>query len=132
MGTLIDTSVLIEAERGRIDLSKYVSASSIDYYVSVITVSELLHGLHRAISSPVYARRKEFINDVLGQFPILDIDLDIAQQHARIWAELSRAGNMIGMNDLWLAASCLSRSLKVATYNVRDFERVSGLNLEIW
>lgn len=132
MGTLIDTSVLIEVERNRLDLSKYVAPSSNDYFISVITVSELLHGLHRTTASSMHSRRKAFIEDVLEQFPILDIDIDIAQKHAQIWAELARAGKIIGMNDLWLAATCLSRHLKLVTYNVREFERVAGLDFEIW
>lgn len=132
MGTLIDTSVLIEAERGRLDLSQHISLTSTDYFLSVITASELLHGLHRAAGSAASARRRKFIEESLERFPVLDIDLDTAREHSRIWADLAKAGKIIGMNDLWIAATCVCHDLKLVTYNVREFKRIPGLEVEVW
>ena len=132
MGTLIDTSILIEAEREKLDLTVHLSEASGYFYISVITASELLHGLHRSAGSASSSRRRIFIDKALDRFPILDIDLDVARKHSLIWAELAKAGKMIGMNDLWIAATCLSHDLKLVTHNVREFERVKGLVLEVW
>lgn len=131
MGTLIDTSILIEAERGRLNLAEHLNETE-EYFVSVITASELLHGLHRSAGTPVSYRRRIFIEEVLNRFPLLDIDFEVARNHSRIWAELVRAGKVIGMNDLWIAATCLSHDQKLATRNVREFKRVSGLVVEVW
>ena len=131
MGTLIDTSILIEAERGRLDLAEHLNESD-EYFVSVITASELLHGLHRSAGSAASARRRIFIDEALNRFAILDIDLEVARRHSRIWADLATAGKMIGMNDLWIAATCLSHDLRLATHNAREFERVGDLVVEVW
>ncbi len=49
MGIIIDTSVLIEAEKGRFDTDSLVKGREEELFgLSVISASELLHGVHRA------------------------------------------------------------------------------------
>lgn len=38
----------------------------------------------------------------------------------------------IGANDLWIACHALSRNATLVTHNVREFERIAGLQLEYW
>ena len=133
MGVLIDASILIEAERGRINLEEKIQGREQDpFYLSVITVSEMLHGVHRAQNPAIRARRSAFVEGVLSQFPLLDIDLATARLHAETWAALAVQGQIIGPHDLWLAATCLAHGLTIAIANVREFERVPGLAVESW
>ncbi|HET6351802.1 MAG TPA: type II toxin-antitoxin system VapC family toxin [Coriobacteriia bacterium] len=133
MGVLIDSSILIEAERGVLDLNVRVqSRQNEEFYLSVVTASELLHGVHRAVRSDQRAKRSAFVEGVLERLPVLDIDIATARAHAGLWAELQSAGEMIGPHDLWLAAACLAHGLSMVTANVREFERVPGLQLELW
>ena len=133
MGVLIDASILIHAERGRIDIQERIRGREQEpFHLSVITASELLHGVHRAHNPAIRARRSAFIESILAQFPLLDIDLATARQHAQIWATLAAQGRLIGPHDLWLAATCLTHGLTIATTNVREFERVPGLDVESW
>jgi tRNA(fMet)-specific endonuclease VapC len=133
MGVLIDTSVLIKHERGRLDLSRTLaSREGEEFFVSVITASELLHGVHRAKDEGIRARRSAFVEAILASFPILTIDLATARIHSQIGASLSAAGALIGPNDLWLAAACIAHGLSLATGNLREFERVPGLKIESW
>jgi tRNA(fMet)-specific endonuclease VapC len=132
MGVMIDASVLIQYERGRLNLAQKVKGRDDEFFLSVITASELLHGIHRAQDVAMRARRTAFVEAVLGRFPILPIDLSTARTHAQLGADLARAGTPIGPNDLWLAASCVSHGLALATGNVREFERVAGLVIERW
>lgn len=133
MGRLIDTSILIESERGRLELDKFVANSgSEDFFISVVTVSELLHGVHRAIDPNIRAEREASVESMLQQFVILDIDQLTARIHSRIWAEIERAGEVIGQNDFWLAATCLAKRLVMVTANRKHFQRVPGLEVEVW
>ena len=100
--------------------------------LSVVTASELLHGVHRAADAATRARREAWVEAILERFPLLPVDLASARAHARVWAELSAAGTLIGPNDLWLAAQCLAHGLTMATGNARGFERVPGLAVESW
>ena len=133
MGVLIDASVLIEHERGRVNLEQHLAGrEQEEFFLSVITASELLHGVHRATDPNVRARRSAFVEAVLGRFPLLPVDLVIARAHARLWAGLMAEGRLIGPHDLWLAATCLAHGLTLVTANVREFARVPGLAVESW
>lgn len=132
MGTLIDTSVLVWAERGKLNLSEIVESFDDDAFISVITVSEMLHGLHRATTAVIRDRRSKFIEQLLELLDVVPIDLEIAREHSKIWAHLAMKGNMIGMNDSWLAATCVANELAMATHNVREFERVPNLKVSVW
>lgn len=61
-------------------------------HISAVTASELLHGFHRAEQESIRKRRFAFIEDTLKLFPILPFDLEVAREHARAWADLSRQG----------------------------------------
>jgi len=90
MGTLLDTTVFIELERG---LRRRPSAMAMDEVgqrledqlgpaeevgIAAITASELLHGVHRA--TPEHrARREAFVEGVLAAFPPLAFDLLVSR-----------------------------------------------------
>jgi tRNA(fMet)-specific endonuclease VapC len=133
MGVLIDASVLIEHERGRIDLGEKVRDREDErFFLSVVTASELLHGVHRAHHAPVRARRSAWVEGIFDRFPILPIDLSTARSHTRLWADLASQGKLIGPHDLWLAASCVAHGLAIVTADLREFECVPGLEVEAW
>ena len=133
MAILIDTTVLIAYERGRIDLERRVAGrAQEEFYLSVISASELLHGVYRAVDPQVRSWRSAFVEAVLARFPLLTIDLPTARIHAQLWAELASTGSMIGPHDLWLAATCIAHGLILVTGNLREFRRVPGLSVEAW
>lgn len=133
MAVLIDASILIEYERGRLNLERHLAQrQQEEFFLSVVTASELLHGVHRAVQPEVRTKRSAFVEALLERFPLLPIDLATARAHAQVWAELAAAGKMIGPNDLWLAATGLAHGLTMVTANVREFTRVPGLIVEVW
>ena len=133
MAVLIDASILIEAERGRLDLEPHVKRhGEEEAFLSVVTASELLHGVYRATAPNIRARRSAFVEGLLERFPLLSVDLACARAHAQLWADLRQAGALIGPHDLWLAATCVAHGLTMVTANVREFERVPGLTVEVW
>lgn len=130
MGCVIDSCVLIQWERGNMGLNEIIKQHKDEpFYLSVITASELLHGVHRAESKAVKNRRSAFVEEVLRQFPILEVDLNAARSHAEIWSDLASKGQVIGGHDLWIAASCLAHGHSIITDNVKEFSRVEGLKV---
>jgi tRNA(fMet)-specific endonuclease VapC len=123
---LIDTSVLIEVERGALPVERFAGDGSA---ISVITVSELLHGVHRAGDEIRRVRRSAVVERLLGAIEQIPITPEVARVHAGIWAELQDAGMIIDAHDLWIAATALTHGLELATTNVQHFERVPGLSL---
>ncbi|MGH7516324.1 MAG: PIN domain-containing protein [Gemmatimonadales bacterium] len=129
-GILLDSSIIIAAERGQLDLGA-VTAGRLDLtYLSTITASELLHGVHRADTPRRRLTRSAFVEAVLAAFPILELDLTTARVHAKLWADLEAVGRLIGAHDLWIAATALAHSLTIMSTNRREFARVSELALE--
>jgi predicted nucleic acid-binding protein len=97
--------------------------------LAAITVSELLFGLHRAVTASQRARRQSFIDETLAAFPVFPFDEHVAMIHARIWANLSGAGARVGTHDFIIAATALHHSFALLTENVREFRRVEGLEV---
>jgi tRNA(fMet)-specific endonuclease VapC len=124
---LIDTSILVDLERAEATLSGPLEGE--DVFLSAMTASELLHGVERASSVTRRARRETFVERVLDLVPVLPFDLDVARVHARIWADLSRRGAMIGAHDLIIAATAIRHDLDVLTRNQSEFSRVDGLDV---
>jgi predicted nucleic acid-binding protein len=133
MGALIDSTVLIAAERGTLDLDdlrrKY---ADIDFAIAAITASELLHGVHRAKGQARRARREAFVEAILNTLPVLAFDELAARVHARLWAELASKGRSIGAHDLIIAATAIARGLDVVTRDERSFPRIPGLKVIRW
>lgn len=127
MAVLIDTSVLIDTERRGEALDRAVGDE--DRAISVITASELLHGVHRADDEGIRVRRQVFVEHVLAALDPLPITTTVARSHARLWAHLEQAGKLIGGHDMWIAATALANGMAVATENARHFERVPGLSV---
>jgi len=133
VGILIDSSILMAHERGRLGIAAHLEGrEDEEFFVSVVTASELLHGVHRAQDAGVRARRSAFVEALLERFPLLGVELSTARTHARLWADLAAAGTPIGPNDLWLAATAVTHGLALVTVNLREFSRVPGLNVEAW
>ncbi|MFP3940511.1 MAG: PIN domain-containing protein [Thermoanaerobaculia bacterium] len=137
MGFLLDASILIEHERGRLDLDGRVrdrkaGSGHEGVFLSVVTASEILHGVHRARDAASRGRRAAWAEAVIARFPVLALDLAAGRAHARLWAHLAAEGRLIGPHDLWLAAVALSRGLTLVTANLRELGRVPGLLVEDW
>ena len=99
-----------------------------DQAISVITVSELLHGVHRA-GAAQRVRRQAVVEQIIAAFEPIPITEPVARVHAEIWAQMARRGATIGSHDLWIGATALTYGLGVATRNARDFKRVPGLRV---
>jgi len=132
VGILIDASVLIDFERGRLDLERRIHGRELDCVLSVVAVSELLHGVHRAVDPHIRTRRLALVEGLLLRFSLEPIDLHITRVHAQMWANLAARGIGMAAHDRWLAATCLARNHSIATANLREFTRVPGLSIEHW
>lgn len=133
MGTLVDTSVLIAAERGQLDLSRVQPPDDDEpLAISAVTASELLHGVHRLKSAVSRMRVERFVEQVLESFPVIAFDLDVARVHAQLAAELATAGTPVGAHDLMIAATAVWLDYRVATRDARSFPRIRGLDHVRW
>lgn len=126
MGLVIDTDVLVLADRQRAALnlgrwSEYGSA-----YLSAVTASELMVGVHRAQTHEQRNRRNAFVESILAAIPILPFDLECARVHAQLVASIPRSES-IGAHDALIAATALRHGHSVLTNNGKDFRKLAGV-----
>ena len=127
MAVLIDTSLLVEWEHRAPTTFEEILATE-ERAISVITVSELLHGVHRARGA-TRARRHAFVEHILSGFEPIPITEAVARVHADLWARLSRRGDLVGAHDLWIGATALALGFGIATSDAGDFGRIPGLRV---
>lgn len=129
MGIILDTNVVIQGEKGALDLANWMDERANEpLEIAAISVAELWHGVQRATARH-RALRETYITAILEVLSIIPYTETTALEHARIWAALESSGQMIGYYDLIVAATALERGSAVATFNRRHFENVRGLNV---
>src|ERR1044071_374201 len=118
MGVILDSSLLIAAERQRFDLRAFHLAYATDtFHLAAIIAAELLHGVERASDVGIQSRRSQFVEDILNNFAVIPFSLPEAREYARLWAVLDAGGLMIGPHDLEIAATEQTHGFSVATLN---------------
>lgn len=130
MKVLLDTNTCIAVMRGH---ERAVQRMAVlapgDCVVSVISVFELFTGIAKC-RDPERDRAK--VLRLLSAVRILEFDESAAERSAQVRADLEKIGRACGPYDLLLAGHALSLGLRVATNNVGEFTRVSGLVVEDW
>lgn len=133
MGLIVDTSEFVAAERaGRsaVDvIARY--GSSQDYAISVVTIAELQHGVRCADSERRRRLREAFLSDVLQFFPVFALDVAVALRVGDLDANLKSRGLPLLLPDIIIAATAMHFDYSVATLNVKDFRRISGISLAV-
>ncbi len=105
MGLMVDTNVFILFERRAAAVDVSLWEPSEDVFISVVTVSELLMGVHRADNETRRNRRSAFVEAIIAGIGALEFTIEVARLHADMAADLARRGEMIGAHDLIIAAT---------------------------
>jgi tRNA(fMet)-specific endonuclease VapC len=124
-----DTCSYIVKRSSTILLKRLQSIPVRDVCISVITKAELLYGVE---ISPRRRQDEAAVQLFLRHVEVMDFPDESAADYAKIRADLRNRGEMIGANDLLLAAHARSLDLVLVTNNTREFRRVRGLSIENW
>ncbi|MDO4698934.1 MAG: type II toxin-antitoxin system VapC family toxin [Pasteurellaceae bacterium] len=127
---MLDTNIVIYVMKRRpIEVLNTFNRYADQMCVSSITVAELFYGAEK---SQFPEKNGQAVEDFLSRLVVLPYDIKAASHFGNIKAELSKQGNIIGENDLHIAAHCRSQALVLVSNNLREFQRVDGLRLENW
>ena len=134
MGVILDTSILIAAERAGQSVRQIlddvrVAQGEIDIGLSVVTIAELLHGAYRAVSEARQQRRLEFIEELCRDVPLYPVTLEVVRLVGKIEGQEEAKGVRISFEDLLIGATALHLGYSVATHNVRHFRSIPGLSV---
>ncbi len=128
MGMILDSSILVAFERRRFDLERLLIEHT-PPAIAAVTAAELLIGVERADTPERRSRGESFVQNIFARVPVIPFDMAQARLFAVHFAELARRGEIIGDRDLQIAVTALSFGYELATLNVREFQRVTGLKL---
>jgi tRNA(fMet)-specific endonuclease VapC len=131
MRYLLDTNVCVDYLNGRFpNVSERIRRSSPgDLCISSVVVAELRYGADRSLSRQ---RNHQRLDVLTAEIPCADFDLAAAAAYGRVRATLEERGTPIGANDMLIAAHALALGLILVTDNLRELERVEGLEVESW
>ncbi len=132
MASLIDSSILVDVERGRAGLREFLEEEGDrGIAIAAITAAELLHGVHRLRISKRRTRAETVVETLVSSIPVIPFDLVCARAHARLGADLARRGVTVGTHDLMIGATALAWGFSVVTRDRRSFPRIPGLAVEL-
>lgn len=110
-------------------LQRLQSVPVADVCMSIVTKAELMYGVE---VSPRRAQDASALAALLPYVEAIAFDDGAALQYAEIRADLKRRGEMIGANDLFIAAHARANGLTLVTNNTVEFRRVRHLKLANW
>ncbi|HBJ86393.1 MAG TPA: VapC toxin family PIN domain ribonuclease [Verrucomicrobiales bacterium] len=126
-----DTNVWIQLIKGRNPAltNRWRTQSAGDIATCSIIKAELWHGAHKYENA---ARRRAIVDFWLSPYDSLPFDDAAAHHYAEIRHHLEAKGEIIGPNDLKIAAICRAYDISLATGNLGEFRRVPDLKLVDW
>jgi tRNA(fMet)-specific endonuclease VapC len=128
---LLDTNICIYIRQKRPAevLRRFRDLRPGEAVLSMITYGELLYG---AAKSKQKVLALERLRELVQMLPALALPESAAEAYGSIRAELESKGQMIGNNDLWIAAHAVTAGLILVTNNEKEFRRVRGLKVQNW
>lgn len=128
---LLDTNICsyIRRERPPTVAERFRQISPDGLAMSSITFAELVYGARK---SQAIATNLDRLLALRRMIRVLPFDDAAGEADGSIRADLERRGELIGSNDMLIAAHALSLGATLVTNNSGEFQRVAGLQLESW
>jgi tRNA(fMet)-specific endonuclease VapC len=128
---LLDTNICIYIRRRRPPglLARFERLKLGEAVLSVITYGELIFGVQK---SQFREQATKQLTELAGLVPIMALPPQAGEFYGAIRASLEAKGEIIGNNDLWVAAHARAAGLTLVTNNEREFRRIQGLKIQNW
>lgn len=110
-------------------ISNLLKHSPDEICISAITMAELEYGIMHS-SQP--ERNRAALMMFLAEISVVSFDSNSAYDYGLIRQDLQNKGQLIGANDMLIAAQARSLGVTLVTHNVREFSRVENLKYEDW
>lgn len=134
MGLILDSSVLIAAERSAQPVGKLLRTiravtGPTPVMISAITVTEVAHGIWRANTPELAERRKVYLQEIFLAISVQPFTKEMGERAARIDAESRQTGVVIPFADLLIGVTALELGYAVVTKNLRHFRMIPNLTV---
>ena len=128
---LLDTNIAIylRRQRPKAVVTRFSRLLDGEAAMSVVSYGELQFGVR---NHPQPDDAAIALQELTSLVPVLPLPEGAGRFYGEIQFALRKRGELIGNNDMWIAAHALSADLIVVTNNEREFRRVNGLRIENW
>lgn len=127
---MLDTNICIHVIKDHPEeLRERFNAFAEQLCISSITLAELHYGAEKSARRTANLRA---IENFTARLDILAFSPAAATHYGQIRADLERIGRPSGPHDMLIGAHARSEALTIVTNNVREFERIPGLQVENW
>lgn len=132
---LVDTSVVIDIDRGNAGDRVVTLDDEGRHAISAVTITELRLGVTKRYDQGTDARRDALkaLDRLCARFELLPVDRPVSVAAADIIAALQQRGEPLNdLHDVYIAATAYTEQLPVLTANVDDFDRIDGIDVVDW
>ncbi len=124
---LLDTTFLIDSERTGDDLDEVIDDDD-DIAIAAVTIAELRVGALLAHGRRKTSRRA-YVDDILTTIPVIHYDIDVAEAHAELLAEVRAQGSPRGAHDLIIAATAKTSDRTIVSADNTAFRGLPGVKV---
>lgn len=132
---LVDTSVVVDIDRGGVDQRVERLDNEGRHAISAVTLTELRLGVNKQYERGTGAHREaaEALDRLCARFELVGVTRPVALAAADIIADLQTGGERLDdLHDVYIAATARTEQLPVLTANVDHFERVDDVEVVDW
>jgi len=97
-------------------------------HTSIVVACEMRYGVAKRGSTSLAQR----VDRALASVEVIPLSAGADDAYAALRSDLERKGQLIGQNDMLIAAHALALDAILVTGNVHEFKRVKGLKIENW
>ena len=128
---LLDTNICIYIRRQRPPevLARFEKLRSGEAVISIITYGELMYGVEK---SRFREQATKQLAELAGLLPVMELPLRAGDIYGAIRAALESKGEVVGNNDLWIAAHAKAAGYTLVTNNEHEFRWIQGLKIQNW
>lgn len=131
MKYMLDTNICIYVIKHKPEavIKRFLEHDPEELCISAITYAELMHGVEK---SQAVEKNRMAISLFLSPITILEFSSQAAEVYGSIRVDLEKKGTPIGPMDLLIAGHAKAEKLILVTNNMKEFNRVEGLQVENW
>lgn len=126
MKLVLDTNIYVDFGQGRQEVVDLIATRGTEILLPVIVLGELYYGFQKGSKSKENeARLRRFVASL--EVSIIDVDEEVARKYSLVYSVLSAKGTPIPINDVWIAACCMSVGGTLLTRD-RHFEQIEQID----
>ena len=124
-----DTCIYLRKRRPPKVAERFGTLQQGEVVMSLVTYGELRNGALKSSAPDAALANLQRLGELL---PVQAMPVNAADHYSEIRSALEKSGQIIGGNDLWIAAHALALDVTLVTNNIGEFSRIPQLKLENW